>query len=194
MQVRDWESSWTARGRCTLIRRARPVDLCRGVVLTEQVVHMTKLNMTPDPDLFDAIASAIQLALTPAFLLTGIAGLLNVMSGRLARVIDRGRAVNTLKTAGEPLDDDELTRELRTLEQRRRFTSIAITSTTISALLVCVVIALLFIKGMLNVPMSEAIGALFAVAMLALVAGLGFFLREMHLAMRCIRLANQDPV
>ncbi len=150
--------------------------------------------MTPEPDLFDAIASAIQLALTPAFLLTGIAGLLNVMAGRLSRVIDRGRAVNKLRAGNESPDDVELTRELRTLEQRRKFTSIAITSTTISALLVCLVIALLFIKGMLNIPLSEAIGALFAVAMLALVAGLGFFLREMHLAMWCIRLANQDPL
>lgn len=55
--------------------------------------------MTTDPTLFDPIASAIQLALTPAFLLTGIAGLLNVMAGRLARVIDRGRAVNEFQAA-----------------------------------------------------------------------------------------------
>jgi len=38
-----------------------------------------------------AIAHAIQLAIAPVFLLTGIAGLLGVMANRLARVIDRGR-------------------------------------------------------------------------------------------------------
>ena len=37
------------------------------------------------------MAHAIQLALAPVFLLTGIAGTLNVMTGRLARIIDRGR-------------------------------------------------------------------------------------------------------
>jgi len=37
------------------------------------------------------IGHAIQLALTPVFLLTGIAGILNVMAGRLSRIIDRGR-------------------------------------------------------------------------------------------------------
>ena len=37
------------------------------------------------------VSQAIQLALTPVFLLTGIGGLLNVMTGRLARIIDRGR-------------------------------------------------------------------------------------------------------
>src|SRR5262245_14330391 len=36
-------------------------------------------------------ARAIQLALAPVFLLTGIAGLRNVMTARLGRIIDRGR-------------------------------------------------------------------------------------------------------
>ncbi|MEP6793263.1 MAG: DUF2721 domain-containing protein, partial [Saprospiraceae bacterium] len=39
------------------------------------------------------ISGAIQLALGPVFLLTGIAGMLNVMSGRLSRIIDRGRTL-----------------------------------------------------------------------------------------------------
>ena len=41
------------------------------------------------------IAHAIQLAIAPVFLLTGIAGLLGVMSTRLARVIDRARSIET---------------------------------------------------------------------------------------------------
>jgi hypothetical protein len=42
-------------------------------------------------DILNEMAKAIQLALGPVFLLTGIAGMLNVMSGRLSRIIDRGR-------------------------------------------------------------------------------------------------------
>jgi hypothetical protein len=38
------------------------------------------------------IAHAIQLAIAPVFLLTGVAGLLGVMANRLARVIDRARS------------------------------------------------------------------------------------------------------
>ena len=37
------------------------------------------------------LANEIQLALTPAFLLSGIAALLSVMTGRLARIVDCGR-------------------------------------------------------------------------------------------------------
>ena len=43
------------------------------------------------PDVSD-LAKAIQLAMAPVFLLTGVAALLSVMTGRLARIIDRGRA------------------------------------------------------------------------------------------------------
>lgn len=54
--------------------------------------------------------------------------------------------------------------------------------------------ALLFLEGMLDISLNEAIGVYFAVAMLGLVTGPAFFRREMHLAMRCIRLAYQDTV
>jgi len=48
--------------------------------------------MAPAPDSFNDIARAIQLALAPVFLLTGIAGMLNAMAGRLSRIIV-GRAL-----------------------------------------------------------------------------------------------------
>ena len=51
------------------------------------------MNMFPSDGNISDLAQAIQLALTPVFLLTGIAGMLNVMTGRLSRIIDRGRHV-----------------------------------------------------------------------------------------------------
>ena len=47
----------------------------------------------PDGGALTGIAHAIQLAIAPVFLLTGIASLLGVMANRLARVIDRGRVL-----------------------------------------------------------------------------------------------------
>ena len=54
---------------------------------------MRRLIMWPTLDDLPDVTRAIQLALAPVFLLTGIAGLLNVMSTRLSRIIDRGRAL-----------------------------------------------------------------------------------------------------
>jgi hypothetical protein len=144
--------------------------------------------MALTPDNFNDIAKAIQLALAPVFLLTGIAGMLNVMAGRLARIIDRGRALMEGRV-GIPLGEHgALSLEQKSLDRRRHLTSVAITACTVSALLVCMVIATLFVEAMFNAPLSWLVGSLFTVAMLALVVGLAFFLLEVHLAMQSIRI------
>ena len=44
------------------------------------------------------LAMIIQLSVAPVFLLAGIAGFLNVMSGRLGRIVDRARVVEQRET------------------------------------------------------------------------------------------------
>ena len=112
--------------------------------------------------------------------------MLNGMASRLSRIIDRGRA---LAEGRVPFARDSLAQEIHILERRRHFTSVAITAATIAALLICVVIAALFVEVMLAAALKWLIAALFTLAMLALVVGLTFFLREVHLAMRSTRLA-----
>ncbi|WP_289284960.1 DUF2721 domain-containing protein, partial [Methylophaga sp. UBA1918] len=51
------------------------------------------------------VTHAVQLALTPAFLLTGMAGILNVMANRLARIIDRARVLTDKMTSGKELSE-----------------------------------------------------------------------------------------
>jgi len=124
----------------------------------------------------------------PPVLLTGVAAMLNVMTNRLSRIIDRGRYL----TEGPNASSQALpvNPELQILERRRHLTSVAITASTIAALLVCIVIAALFAEVLLVAHLHWFIGALFTVAMLVLVVGLAFFLREVHLAMKSIRISN----
>jgi len=143
--------------------------------------------MSPDPDSFADIARAIQLALAPVFLLTGIAGLLGVMAGRLARIIDRGRALSE-GAAPVSLAHEWIQHEQQSLERRRCYTSVAITASTLAALMVCVVIAAIFVEAMLGVRLRWLVGTLFIAAVLTLVVGLAYFLREVHLAMHSIRI------
>lgn len=136
---------------------------------------------------FDSVAHAIQLALTPVFLLTGIAGILNVMTGRLARIIDRGRSLT--ENVGRPdLQMPWLAVELRSLERRRHRASSAITACTSSALTTCVVIAAIFLEVLLGLRLTWLVGAMFMVSTLALVIGLSQFLHEVHLATRTTRI------
>ena len=134
------------------------------------------------------VAHAIQLALAPVFLLTGIGALLNVMAGRLARIIDRGRQLTEHPVSLELQADEKLLVELRSLERRRHLTSVAITASTLSALLVCLVVAALFMEALLQAELKWLVGSLFTGSAVAMVVGLTYFLREVHLAMRTVRI------
>jgi hypothetical protein len=134
------------------------------------------------PDAIPDVTRAIQLALAPVFLLTGIAGLLNVMAGRLARIVDRGRSLTEGRPDGAAGPEETIAREVRNLERRRRFTGIAITACTAAALLLCTAIVVMFLEAMLQAHLSWLIAGLFTVSTLALVVGLAFFLREVLLS------------
>ncbi len=134
------------------------------------------------------VSQAIQLALGPVFLLTGIAGILNVMTGRLARIIDRGRELTERTAPAHASASAPHHAELASLERRRHLASAAITACTLAALLVCTVIASLFLEVVLDVPLKWLVGLLFTGATLALVVGLAFFLREVRLATATVRI------
>lgn len=140
-----------------------------------------------DPNV-SGVAHAIQLALTPVFLLTGIAGILNVMTGRLARVIDRGRYLTDKAGSADKHPRDASAAELINLERRRHIASIAITMCTLSALLVCIVAATLFLEALLHLHLKWLVGLLFTGSTLALVVGLAFFLAEVRLATNSVRI------
>ena len=137
------------------------------------------------------VAHAIQLALAPAFLLTGIAGILNVMAGRLARIVDRGRFLVETSSGPAVIPADKRVIELISLEKRRRLASAAITACTLAALLVCTVIAMLFLEALLELPFKWIEGLIFTVASLSLVVGLAFFLHEVHLANQTVRIETE---
>lgn len=125
-----------------------------------------------------AIAHVIQQAVAPVFLLTGVGAILGVLINRLARVVDRFRLLDS--TRGEELIAHKI--EMATLSRRARLIHWAISLCTICALLICIVIAALFIGSETGMDPSNAISLLFIAAMLALITGLLCFLREIALA------------
>ena len=130
----------------------------------------------------ESVVHAVQLAVAPVFLLTGIAGVLNVIATRLARVIDRGRAVEASWIALDAEERAAAMREYESLEHRRRMCSQAINMCTTAALLVCLVVVALFLQDFFDTRLSWAIGGLFVIAMVLVIAGLSCFLREVYVA------------
>ncbi len=138
-----------------------------------------------------AIAHVIQLAVAPVFLLTGIGTLLSVMTNRLSRIIDRARALEAKldNAPTESLADHHA--HLATLSRRAKLINRAITLCTITALLICTVIAIIFLGDFLQFNITIPVAFLFVTAMLSLVAGLLNFLREVFVATMNLRIGPQ---
>lgn len=135
-----------------------------------------------------AIAHVIQLAVAPVFLLSGIGAMLAVMTNRLSRVIDRARLLEGQLVGAEATVEAVLEAELATLSSRAKLVSKAITLCTATALLVCTVIAVLFLSAFLPFDASIPVALLFIAAMAAFFFGLLWFLREIFLATANLRI------
>jgi hypothetical protein len=137
--------------------------------------------MLPYTDI-TGIAHVIQMAVAPVFLLTGVAGLLSVLVNRLGRVVDRFRTLHGRlpELQGEARESAES--EMAVLGRRIWFIHRAIALCTGGALLICMVIATLFIGSLVSLEVSMIIASLFILAMVSLVVGLLFFLREIQLS------------
>jgi hypothetical protein len=132
------------------------------------------------------LAQLIQLSVAPVLLLTGIAGILSVLTQRLARIIDRNRHLEE-KRGELPLEERLVDEELRTLSGRMHAINRAIALCTYSALLVASVIASLFLGALFAFHFAPVIAGAFVLAMLLLIGGLINFLTEVHLAIRFMR-------
>jgi hypothetical protein len=146
------------------------------------------LPLSPSHDDIVTVATIIQLAVAPVFLLTGIAGLLGVMATRLGRITDRARVLERRLAATRRADLAEtLSQELAKLWRRIRLVNWALSLGTLGALLVCVVIVTLFIGDFSDIDLSGMIAPLFIAAMLAVIGALLFFIREVYLAIATVK-------
>ena len=134
-----------------------------------------------------AVAHVISLAVAPVFLLSGIGAMLAVMTQRLARVIDRARKLEA-RLEQNPQEEETLRKQFRTLSRRAKLVGRAITLCTITALLVCAVIAILFLGATMGFDASFPVAILFVIAMLSFFVGLLIFLREIMVATANLRI------
>ncbi len=140
-----------------------------------------------------SVAHVLQLAAAPVFLLAGVGALLAVLTSRLARVIDRFHVLER-ELAENPSPDyrQKARTTITSLARRARLIHWAITLCTFCDLLVCLVIAALFVGAVFQVELPGTIAGLFITAMLALIAGLVCFLREIAVATSVIESLDQS--
>ena len=128
------------------------------------------------------IAGVIQLAVAPVFLLTAVGTVIAALNIRLGRAVDRRRELEAKMPSLPGGEVGSAREELDIIARRIRFVYLSILFAVVSALFVCLLIAFAFLGAFVQSDLSYTIGAMFVFAMLALVACLLLFLREIFLA------------
>ncbi len=125
------------------------------------------------------VQQVVQLSLAPAFLLSGIGAIMNVIMSRMIWIAQRVEKID------EKMEDQRTpkqVREHRWLLRRRKLAQGAIFFSTAAAVIISIVIGLLFISAYITAQIGTVIAGLWVLTMVLLVTGLGFFLMETRLA------------
>ncbi len=134
------------------------------------------------------IAQTIQLSLSPVFMLAGIGALLNVLAGRMARVVDRARTLEQLHPRSTGPEHDRHVWELRLLDRRISIINAALFLAVTSAIMTCTVVALLFVAELARLHIGTIVALSFILAMVLLISSLVSFMIEVRVSLRAVHI------
>jgi hypothetical protein len=151
--------------------------------------------MINEPIVTETFVHIIQIALTPVFLLSGIASLLSVFSSRLGRVADRIHYVTAAIEAGG--DRTSLLAQLAFLRKRTHLLEIAVSLGAMAGAMTCAATLTLFIGTLRDAASGAVLYTLFGLAVICIFGALMAFLGEalvttIGLRARVDRLADKE--
>ncbi len=134
------------------------------------------------------IAQTIQLALAPVFVLVAIGNILNLLAGRLGRVVDRARVLQGKYKETEGAEHDEVVREIRSVDQRIAMINRAMLLLVVSALMIGLTVLSIFLTTYYWADLGWLDGVFFLFALTLLMIALVTFLSEARLASSTLRI------
>lgn len=138
------------------------------------------------------LAHVIQAAVAPVVLISGVGLLLLTMTNRLGRIVDRARAlVRELPSAGD-IGRMRIQAQLQILIRRARLVRLAVTLASASVLLAGALVAVLFVAAVIRADLATTAALIFASCMVALIASMLAFIREIHLSLHALELEIGD--
>ncbi|MEO0061743.1 MAG: hypothetical protein RLZZ08_303 [Pseudomonadota bacterium] len=136
------------------------------------------------------ISQTIQLALAPVFVLVAIGNIMNILSTRLGRVVDRSRILQERHGRTSGTEHDEIVREIRLVDQRIRIIGRAITLLVTSGLTIGFTVSMLFVEELFAVNLQQVAAAGFFAAIMLLMVALWLFMRETRLAADALKIPH----
>jgi hypothetical protein len=139
------------------------------------------------------VAHSVQLSLAPVFFLTAVAGMIAVVAGRLARIIDRARTVEQIFQRSTNLADTERAlRELQYLRSRGHLSNVSIGLLTLCGFLIGLTIMLLFVGEEWGVGAQRVAVFCFLSGVVSFICALAGFLWETVLATQLLDFRVQE--
>jgi hypothetical protein len=135
----------------------------------------------------DTVAHIIQVALTPVFLLSGIATLLNVFSTRLARVADQVAAASQALVGADATQAAALTARLAYLQRRSLALDIAVVLGAVGGAATCGAVLTLFVGAVRDATVASVLFGMFGLAVACALGAIIAFTVEMLMASVGIR-------
>ncbi len=134
------------------------------------------------------IAQTIQLALAPVFVLVAIGNIMNILSARLGRVVDRSRHLQNRHSDTQGAEHDAIVREIRLADNRIALIGRALLLLVCSGLCIGLTVALLFLEEFAHAGLQPFAAAVFILAIALLMAALLLFLKETREATAALRI------
>ena len=141
----------------------------------------------------ESISHGIQLSLAPVFLLTAIAAMIGVITQRLARIIDRGRIVESTLEDGVTQRAASLRDELGILHRRAKLVNVSLGVFTGAAICVGITTGALFLGEVSKLKASPLVAATFIGALVLFILGLLLYLAEVRLSRHTFRFGRYLP-
>jgi hypothetical protein len=142
--------------------------------------------MSPPPT--PMIAQTIQLALAPVFVLVAIGNIMNILTTRLGRVVDRSRHLQKIYRETTGAAHDLVVIELRHVDARIALIGRALLLLVLSGLAIGLTVGALFLGEVGGAEFRLTVGTLFFVAILLLMVALVHLLLETRIVHRSLRL------
>ncbi|MFZ1741467.1 MAG: DUF2721 domain-containing protein [Pontixanthobacter sp.] len=134
------------------------------------------------------IAQTIQTALTPVFVLVAISSILNFLTTRLGRVVDRSRFLQSRHGETSGADHDMIVIEIRILAKRIELTGRAILMLVLSGVCIGATVVVLFVQGLAGTDLELLAAGIFILAIILLLSGLVLFLLETRQASASLKI------
>lgn len=137
------------------------------------------------------IAQTIQLALAPVFVLVAIGNIMNILTTRLGRIVDRSRTLQGQHATTTGREHDMVVIELRYVDRRIHLIGRALLLLVISGLAIGVTVGSLFIGELTDLKTGNLTGITFSLAIAMLMVALVYLLLETRIAARSLRLPQE---